>query len=215
MGEYRQGDLEKLNFLFLPIFHQKRKGCFSKQTKVKNTFSQTSRKIKKWMLKEQLLRFFLKPRGNSENNFGDVGKIFLVEKNSFFERTRLENATKKKDETKKEKKNWRGFTERDAKREWWRRLKRDMKFLQRWKGEKVFFFFEKKCLATKKKESDNEEGGPREREHQEGTYKGVKTWKESTDRKRNEKHKKKWGRSKWKFEQGGFFFVSKEYQKWD
>ena len=34
----------------------------------------------------------------------------------FFERTRLKNATKKKGETKKEKNNRRGFTERDEKR---------------------------------------------------------------------------------------------------
>ena len=55
------------------------------------------------------------------------------------------------------------------------------------KGKK----FLKKVFGNKKKKSSNEEGGQREREHQEGTYKGVETWKESTDRIRNEKHKYK------------------------
>ena len=56
------------------------------------------------------------------------------------------------------------------------------------KGREKFLFLKK--VFGNKKESNNEEGGQREREHQEGTYKGVKTWKESTDRK-NEKHKYK------------------------
>ena len=58
------------------------------------------------MLKEQFLRFSSKPTKNQKNNFGDVEKDFFDEKNHFFfERTRLKNATKKKDETKKEKNN--------------------------------------------------------------------------------------------------------------
>ena len=59
------------------------------------------------------------------------------------------------------------------------------------KGREKFFFFEKSVWQQKKRKSNNEEGGQREREHLEGTYKGVETWKESTDRKRNEKHKYK------------------------
>ena len=43
------------------------------------------------------------------------------------------------------------------------------------KGREKFFFFEKSVWRKKKKESNNEEGGQREREHQEGTYKGVET----------------------------------------
>ena len=41
--------------------------------------------------------------------------------------------------------------------------------------EKFFFFFEKSVWQPKKRESNNEECGQREREHQEGTYKGVET----------------------------------------
>ena len=41
--------------------------------------------------------------------------------------------------------------------------------------ERKVFFKKKKKFGNKKRESKNEEGGQREREHQEGTYKGVET----------------------------------------
>ena len=71
-----------------------------------------------------------------------------------FRKNKIENATEKKDETKKEKKNWRCFTERDEKKKWKRRLKRDMKVLQRWKEKKSFFFFLKKVFGNNKKKGE-------------------------------------------------------------
>ena len=63
-----------------------------------------------------------------------------------------------------------------------RKLKRSTKVFQQRKGERKgersFFFFEK-SVWQQKKESNNEEGGQREREHQEGTHKGVENMKKS------------------------------------
>ena len=52
-----------------------------------------------------IFEIFFKPIKNSEKQFWRCRKGFFDEKNHFFERTRLKNATKKKDETKKEKNN--------------------------------------------------------------------------------------------------------------
>ena len=50
------------------------------------------------MMKEQCLRFFQKPRGNSgtKNNFGDIRKGYFVWRKDFFERVRLTTAKRKK-----------------------------------------------------------------------------------------------------------------------
>ena len=93
---------------------------FLKQTKVKPHFLRRSEKSKK--------------KENEKDDERTIFEIFLknqieIQKNKF---TRLEQAKKKKkDETKKEKKNWRGFTERDEKRKWKRIPKRNMNVLQK------------------------------------------------------------------------------------
>ena len=98
---------------------------FSKQTQVNTQFLRRSEKSKKWkwklkmMMKEQFMRIFF--------NQGEVQKtcflvdifekdIFSRRKGWFFERTRLKNATKRRN--KKEKNNWRRENEKgDRKQE--------------------------------------------------------------------------------------------------
>ena len=137
----------------------------------------------KKMMKEQFLRFLQKTRRK-------------------FRKTNLQDwnrQNKKKDETKKEKKNWRGFTERDEKKKWKTIPKRNMKVL---------------CLATKKKRVtmrrvDKERGNIREGTYKEGKHeKRVKKEKETRNisvRMRKINMEIRTGR----------FFVDKEYQKWD
>ena len=110
-------------------------------------------------------------------------KDFFVEKNWFFEWTKLENATEKRRNQKGEEK-LKGF----HRKRWEKEMKEETETRRfcNIERERKFFFFLKNVFGNKKKKSNNEEGGQREREHQEGTYKGVKTWKESTDRKRHE-----------------------------
>ena len=69
-------------------------------------------------MKEQCLRFFQKPRGNSEKKqFGRYEKrIFCLEKGNLFERVRLKTAKRKKDETKRRRKT-EGVSQGDEKKE--------------------------------------------------------------------------------------------------
>ena len=158
----------------LPIFHQKRKGCFSKQTKVKNTFSQTSRNIKKWMLKEQSFEIFPSTeRKFRKNNFGDVRKGFFLM--NFFRKNKIGKCNKEKRRNQKRRRNTEGVSKKE--------MKRGRRFSKDEREKKSFFGVKKRCLATKKKESNNEEGGQRERGtsggyiQRSGNMKRVNRWK--------------------------------------
>ena len=93
-------------------------------------------------MKEQCLRFLYQtPRGNSvKNNFGNLRKGYFVwRKEIFFRKSKIDNGQKKKKTEPKGEEKLKGVSQRDEKREWKRRLKRNTKILQ--KKERKFFFF--------------------------------------------------------------------------
>ena len=179
---------KNLSFCFAHL-SPKRKWCFSKQ-KWKIHFLKRPEKSKNECLKEQFLRFSLKREEIQKNNFGDVRKGFFWWE-FFFRKNKIGKGNKEKRQNQKGEEQLKGFHRKRWKEEMIKETETRRFCNNNRERIFLFFFFFERSVWQQKKESNNEEGGQREREHQEGTYKGVKTWKESTDRKRNEKHKYK------------------------
>ena len=159
-----------MRFCFAPFCSKKkRKGCFSKQTKVKTHFLRRSEKSQTWKWKRRWKNnfwdFFKKPERNSEKN-----KI-----------TRLEQAKKRKKRNQKGEEKLKVF----YRKRWRKEVKKDTKKKHEWrsckkilKGEKRYFWRNQRCLATKKSRVTM-----RRRGHWEwtsgGYIQGEETWKES------------------------------------
>ena len=93
-----------MSFCFCPSLTKKKRMLFKTNKSEKYIFSNVQ-KNQKMNVEGTIFEIFFKPIKNSEKQFWRCRKGFFDEKNHFFERTRLKNATKKKDETKKEKNN--------------------------------------------------------------------------------------------------------------
>ena len=77
---------------------------FFKTNKSKNTCSQTLRNFKIKKMKEQFYEIFFKNQKETQrNNFGDIIKGYFCSGKFCFERTRLENAKKRRNQEGEEK----------------------------------------------------------------------------------------------------------------
>ena len=89
------------------------------------------------------MRFFFKNQKETQrNNFGDIIKGYFCSGKFCFERTRLENAKKKRNQKGEEK--LKEFQERDEKKEMKKDTHRNMKVVQK-KGREKIVFCEKRC----------------------------------------------------------------------
>ena len=162
-------NLEKLEFLFSPCVKKKGKHIFS-----------DVQKIKKWKWKMMTEKKFRK-------KLGDVRKWYFVWKKEIFVRKgKIENGQRTKKTKPKGEEQLKGVSQRDEKREWKKRLKRNTKILQK-KGAIRFVKTKKKCQARKRVKMRRVD---RESEHQEGTYTRRRNMKRvKIRRKENEKQK--------------------------
>ena len=104
-----------------------------------------------------------------------------------FRKNKIENATKKKDETKNGEEKLKGFQRKRWKEEMIKETEEKHEGFATITGREKFFFFLKEVFGNKKRRVTMRRVD-KEREHQEDAQKGVETWTESADGKRNEKH---------------------------
>ena len=129
-----------MSFCFAPFCSKKRKGCFSKQTKVKTHFLRRSEKSQKWKWKRwwknHFWDLFKKPERNSEKQIYKIGTGEKEKKRNPKGEEKLKVFYRKR---------WRKEVKKDTKKKHeWRSCKKISK-----KGEKRYFL-RKRCLATKK-----------------------------------------------------------------
>ena len=161
---------KNLSFCFAHLSPKKKLMFFKKKKKQKWKihFLKRPEKSKNECLKQQFLRFFLKPRGNSENNFGNVRKGFFWWEKSFFSKEQDWKMQQRKKSKPKREEKLKGFHRKRWKEEMIKETEKKHEGLATTKGEKSFFFFFEKCLVTKK--GEQQWGGWTKREGTSGGY---------------------------------------------
>ena len=185
----------------LPIFLQKKRMFFKTNKSEKYIFSNVQ-KNQKVNVEGTIFEIFPQTERKFRKTILGVWREGFFWCFFFYERTRLKKARKRRNQKGEEqlkkfhRKRWKEETKKETEKK--------HEGLAKIKGREKFFFFEKKCGNKKKgEEGNNEEGRQREKEHQSGTYKGVETWKEWTDRKRNKGKWQKRNKLKHKWTQEG------------